>query len=191
MSILFISKIWRVCGMNIEKTNIEGAYIIQNNYIKDERGYFLRLFCNDELKKKGLDFEVKQSNMSYSAKKGTLRGMHYQMPPYAEIKVFRCIKGAVFDAIADIRKDSPTYGKHFTVELSEENGKMIYIPPYVAHGIQTLEDDSMVVYFVSELYVPNSLAYLRWDDKFFNIKWPKCENRIMSEKDRNIPDFKG
>ena len=176
--------------MNIEKTNIEGAYIIQNNYIEDERGYFLRLFCNDELKKAGIDFEVKQSNMSYSAKKGTLRGMHYQMPPYAEIKVFRCIKGAVFDAIADIRKDSPTYGKYFTVELSEENGKMIYIPPYVAHGIQTLENDSMVVYFVSELYVPNSLAYLRWDDKFFNIKWPLCENRIMSEKDRNIPDFK-
>ena len=176
--------------MNILETNIDGAYIIQNNYIKDERGYFLRLFCNDELKKKGLDFEVKQSNMSYSAKKGTLRGMHYQMPPYAEIKVFRCIKGAVFDAIADIRKDSPTYGKYFTVELSEENGKMIYIPPYVAHGIQTIEDDSMVVYFVSELYVPNSLAYLRWDDKFFNIKWPQCKNRIMSEKDRNIPDFK-
>ena len=190
MSIPSLSKIWRVCGMNIEKTNIEGAYIIQNNYIEDERGYFLRLFCNDELKKAGIDFEVKQSNMSYSAKKGTLRGMHYQMPPYAEIKVFRCIKGAVFDAIADIRKDSPTYGKYFTVELSEENGKMIYIPPYVAHGIQTLENDSMVVYFVSELYVPNSLAYLRWDDPFFNIKWPKCENRIMSEKDKNIPDFK-
>ena len=191
MSILFISKIWGVCGMNIEKTNIEGAYIIQNNYIEDERGYFLRLFCNDELKKVGIDFEVKQSNMSYSAKKGTLRGMHYQVEPYGEIKVVRCIKGAVFDAIADIRKDSPTYGKHFTVELSEENGKMIYIPPYVAHEIQTLENDSMVVYFVSELYVPNSLAYLRWDDKFFNIKWPKCKNRIMSVKDRNIPDFKG
>ena len=191
MSILFISKIWRVCGMNIEKTNIEGAYIIQNNYIEDERGYFLRLFCNDELKKVGIDFEVKQSNMSYSAKKGTLRGMHYQVEPYGEIKVVRCIKGAVFDAIADIRKDSPTYGKHFTVELSEENGKMIYIPPYVAHGIQTLEDDSMICYFVGASFIPNAYGYLRWNDNFFNIKWPKCENRIMSEKDRNIPDFKG
>ena len=176
--------------MNIEKTNIEGAYIIQNNYIEDERGYFLRLFCNDELKKVGIDFEVKQSNMSYSAKKGTLRGMHYQVEPYGEIKVVRCIKGAVFDAIADIRKDSPTYGKHFTVELSEENGKMIYIPPYVAHGIQTLEDDSMICYFVGASFIPNAYGYLRWDDKFFNIKWPKCENRIMSEKDKNIPDFK-
>ena len=176
--------------MNIEKTNIEGAYIIQNNYIEDERGYFLRLFCNDELKKKGLDFEVKQSNMSYSAKKGTLRGMHYQVEPYAEIKVVRCIKGAVFDAIADIRKDSPTYGKYFTVELSEENGKMIYIPPYVAHGIQTLKDDSMICYFVGASFVPNAYGYLRFDDPFFNIKWPSCENRIMSEKDKNIPDFK-
>ena len=176
--------------MNIEKTNIEGAYIIQNNYIEDERGYFLRLFCNDELKKVGIDFEVKQSNMSYSAKKGTLRGMHYQVEPYGEIKVVRCIKGAVFDAIADIRKDSPTYGKYFTVELSEENGKMIYIPPYVAHGIQTLEDNSMICYFVGASFIPNAYGYLRWDDKLFNIKWPKCENRIMSEKDKNIPDFK-
>ena len=176
--------------MKIDKTNIEGAYIIQNNYIEDERGYFLRLFCNDELKKVGIDFEVKQSNMSYSAKKGTLRGMHYQVEPYGEIKVVRCIKGAVFDAIADIRKDSPTYGKHFTVELSEENGKMIYIPPYVAHGFQTLEDDSMVSYFLSSAFMPDAYGYLRWDDKLFNIKWPKCKNRIMSEKDRNIPDFK-
>ena len=176
--------------MKIDKTNIEGAYIIQNNYIEDERGYFLRLFCNDELKKAGIDFEVKQSNMSYSAKKGTLRGMHYQAEPYGEIKVVRCIKGAVFDAIADIRKDSPTYGKHFTVELSEENGKMIYIPPYVAHGFQTLEDDSMVSYFLSSAFMPDAYGYLRWDDKLFNIKWPKCKNRIMSEKDKNIPDFK-
>ncbi len=176
--------------MNIEKTNIEGAYIIQNNYIEDERGYFLRLFCNDELKKKGLDFEVKQSNMSYSAKKGTLRGMHYQVEPYAEIKVVRCIKGAVFDAIADIRKDSPTYGKYFTVELSEENGKMLYIPPYVAHGFQTLEDDSIVSYFLSSAFISEAYGYLRFDDPFFDIKWPSCENRIMSEKDKNIPDFK-
>ena len=176
--------------MKIEKTNIEGAYIIQNSYIEDERGYFLRLFCNDELKKEGLDFEIRQSNMSYSAKKGTLRGMHYQKEPFAEIKVVRCIKGAIFDAIADTRKDSPTYGKHFTIELSEKNGKMIYIPPYVAHGIQTLENDSIICYFVGASFVPNAYGYLRWDDPFFNIKWPECENRIMSETDKNIPDFK-
>ncbi|ACN85132.1 dTDP-4-dehydrorhamnose 3,5-epimerase [Brachyspira hyodysenteriae] len=175
--------------MTIEKTNIEGAYIIQNNYIEDERGYFLRLFCNDELKKSGIDFEVKQSNMSYSAKKGTLRGMHYQIAPYAEIKVVRCIKGKVFDAIADIRKDSPTFGQHFTVELSEENGKMIYIPPYVAHGIETLEDHSMICYFVGASFVPNAYGYLRWNDPFFNIDWPIKDNLIMSEKDKSIPDF--
>ena len=191
MSILFISKIWRVCGMNILETNIDGAYIIQNSYIKDERGYFLRVFCNKELKKYNLNFNLVQANINYNKKKGTLRGMHYQMKPYAEIKLVRCIKGAIFDAIADIRKDSPTYGKHFTVELSEENGKMIYIPPYVAHGFQTLENDSMVSYFLSSAFMPDAYGYLRWDDKLFNIKWPPCKNRIMSEKDRNIPDFKG
>ena len=175
--------------MNIEKTNIEGAYLLQNKYIEDERGYFLRLFCNDELKKQGLDFEVKQANTSYSAKIGTLRGMHYQIAPYAEIKVVRCIKGKIFDVIADVRKGSPTYGNHFSVELSEENGKMLYIPPYVAHGFQTLEDNTMICYFVSAFFVPDAYGYLRWDDPSFNIKWPECKNRIMSEKDKNIPDF--
>ena len=176
--------------MNIEKTNIEGAYIIQNNYIEDERGYFLRIFCNEELKKYNLNFNLVQANINYNKKKGTLRGMHYQVEPYAEIKVVRCIKGKIFDAIADIRKDSPTYGKYFTVELSEENGKMLYIPPYVAHGFQTLEDDSIVSYFLSSAFIPEAYGYLRFDDPFFDIKWPSCENRIMSEKDKNIPDFK-
>ena len=190
MSIPSLSKIWRVCGMNILETNINGAYIIQNSYIEDERGYFLRVFCNEELKKYDLNFNLVQSNINYNKKKGTLRGMHYQVEPYAEIKAVRCIKGKIFDAIADIRKNSPTYGKYFTVELSEENGKMLYIPPYVAHGFQTLEDDSIVSYFLSSAFMPEAYGYLRFDDKFFNIEWPSCENRIMSDKDRNIPDFK-
>lgn len=176
--------------MKIEKTNIEGAYLITNSYFEDERGYFLRLFCNDTLKKEGIDFEVKQSNMSYSKKKGTLRGMHYQLPPYAEIKVVRCIRGRVFDAIADIRKDSPTYGQTFTIELSEDNGKMIYIPPYVAHGIQTLEDDACICYFVGASFVPDAYGYLRYNDPSFNINWPIKENIIISDKDKDIPDFK-
>ena len=97
--------------------------------------------------------------------------------------------GKIFDVIADVRKDSPTYGKHFSVELSEENGKMLYIPPYVAHGFQTLEDNSMICYFVSAFFVLDAYGYLRWDDPSFNIKWPECKNRIISEKDKNIPDF--
>ena len=117
--------------------------------------------------------------------------MHYQKEPYAEIKVVRCIKGSIFDVVADIRKDSVSYGKYFSVELSEENGKMMYIPPYVAHGFQTLEDNSIVSYFLSSAFIPDAYGYLRWDDPFFNIKWPECENRIMSETDKNIPDFKG
>ena len=176
--------------MKIEKTNIEGAYLITNNYIQDDRGYFLRLFCNDELKKEGIDFEVKQSNMSYSGKKGTIRGMHYQLPPYAEIKVVRCIRGRIFDAIADIRKNSPTYGQTFTVELTEDNGRMIYIPPYVAHGIQTLEDNSCICYFVGASFVPDAYGYLRYNDPSFNIDWPIKDNIIISDKDRDIPNFK-
>ena len=175
--------------MNIEKTNIEGVYIIQNNYIEDDRGYFLRIFCNEELKKYNLNFNLVQSNINYNKKKGILRGMHYQKEPFAEIKVVRCIKGSIFDVVADIRKDSVSYGKYFSVELSEENGKMMYIPPYVAHGFQTLEDNSIVSYFLSSAFIPDAYGYLRWDDPFFNIKWPECENRIMSEKDRNIPYF--
>lgn len=115
--------------------------------------------------------------------------MHYQKEPYPEIKVVRCIKGCIFDVIADIRKDSPTYGKFFTVELNEDNGKMIYIPPYVAHGIQTLEDNSMICYFVGASFVPNAYGYLRWNDPAFNIPWPIKDNLIISEKDKNIPDF--
>ncbi|WP_300712349.1 dTDP-4-dehydrorhamnose 3,5-epimerase [uncultured Brachyspira sp.] len=175
--------------MTIEKTNIDGAYIIQNNYIEDERGYFLRLFCNDELKKHNLDFEIKQSSISYNNKKYTVRGMHYQTAPYGEIKVVRCIKGRVFDAIADIRKDSPTYGRHFTVELSEDNGKMIYIPPYAAHGFQTLEDNTIVCYFMGTSFVPDASSGFHWEDPFFNIDWPFKKNIIISEKDKNMHNF--
>ncbi|MDA1470437.1 dTDP-4-dehydrorhamnose 3,5-epimerase family protein [Brachyspira hyodysenteriae] len=173
--------------MTIEKTNIEGAYIIQNNYIEDERGYFFKTFCNDELKKSGIDFEVKQSNMSYSAKRNIKRDALSDCS-LCRNKSCKMYKGKVFDAIADIRKDSPTFGQHFTVELSEENGKMIYIPPYVAHGIETLEDHSMICYFVGASFVPNAYGYLRWNDPF-NIDWPIKDNLIMSEKDKSIPDF--
>ena len=175
--------------MIVNNINIEGAYILENHYIEDNRGYFLRMFDNKELEKYNLNFNLVQSNINYNKKAGTLRGMHYQKEPYPEIKIVRCLKGRIFDVIADIRKDSPTYGKYCSVELSEENGKMIYIPPYVAHGFQTLENDSVVAYFLSNYFVENAYGYLRWNDPSFNIKWPECENRIISEKDKNIPDF--
>ncbi|MEI0532270.1 dTDP-4-dehydrorhamnose 3,5-epimerase family protein [Brachyspira pilosicoli] len=175
--------------MFIEKTNIDEAYIIQNNYIEDERGYFLRLFCNDELKKLGIDFEVKQSSLSYNKQKYTIRGMHYQKFPYAEIKVVRCLKGKIFDVIADIRKDSPTFGQYYSVELSENNCKMLYIPPYVAHGFQTLEDNTMVCYFMGASFVAEASSGFNWLDPFFNIRWPNLENVIISDKDKNMSLF--
>ena len=175
--------------MILQNIFIKDAYMLQNNYIKDERGYFLRMFDNKELEKYNLNFNLIQSNINYNEKVGTLRGMHYQKYPYPEIKIVRCLKGKIFDVIADVRKDSPTYGKYFSVELSEENGKMLYIPPYVAHGFQTLEKNTVVAYFLSTYFVPEAYGYLRWNDPSFNIKWPECENRIISEKDKNIPDF--
>lgn len=175
--------------MIIEKINIESAYLLQNNYIEDERGYFLRIFDNKELEKYNLNFNLIHSNINYNKKAGTLRGMHYQKNPYSEIKIVRCLKGKIFDVILDIRKDSSTYGQKFTIELSEENGKMLYIPPYVAHGFQTLEDDTIVSYFLSHEFVPEAYGHIRFDDHSFNIDWPIKNNIIISDKDKNIPDF--
>lgn len=175
--------------MNIYKVNIEGAYLLQNNYIEDERGYFFRIFDNKELEKHNLNFNIVHSNINYNKKVGTLRGMHYQKEPYPETKIVRCLKGKIFDVIIDIRKDSPTYKQYYTVELSEDNGKMIYIPPYVAHGFQTLEDNVIVSYFLSHEFIPEAYGHIRYNDPAFNIPWPINDNLIISDKDKNIPDF--
>ncbi len=175
--------------MLIDKTIINGSFILSNNYIEDERGYFLRTFDNKELEKYNLNFNLIQSNISFNKFKGIIRGLHYQKEPYPEIKIVRCLKGRIFDVIVDIRKDSPTYGKVFTVELSEDNGKMIYIPPYVAHGFQTLKDDSIVSYFLSSEFIPEAYGHIRYNDPYFNIDWPNKDNIIISEKDKNAPYF--
>lgn len=175
--------------MTIEKTNIEGLYLLKNNSFEDERGYFLRIFCNDTLKKYHLDFNIKQSSISYNNKKYTVRGMHYQNYPYGEIKLVRCIKGKIFDVIADIRKDSPTFGEKFNIELYENDGKMIYISPYLAHGFQTLEDNTIVCYFMDTSFVPEASIGFNWEDSFFNISWPFKYNITISEKDKNMPNF--
>ena len=175
--------------MNIYDSAIEGAYILENNYIEDERGYFLRVFDNKELEKYNLNFNLIHSNINYNKKAGTIRGMHYQKEPYAEIKVVRCLKGRIYDVVIDIRKSSSTYGKKFTIELSEENGKMVYIPPYVAHGFQTLEDNTVVSYFLSSEFVPEAYGHINYKDPYFNIEWPYNGNIIISDKDKNAPYF--
>lgn len=175
--------------MIFRETDLKGAYIVDLETNIDERGYFARAWCKKEFSQLGLETNIVQCNLSYNNIKGTLRGMHYQSEPYGETKFVRCVKGALYDVIIDVRKDSKTYGKWIGVELSEKNGRGLYIPVGFAHGFQTLEDNTLMIYQVSEFYTPGYEKGIRWDDPFFNIKWPETEHRIISEKDRNWKNF--
>jgi len=175
--------------MIFKKTKIKGLYIIEPELKIDERGYFARIFCKNEFKKIGFDFKIVQINRSLTKKRGTIRGLHFQKPPKSEDKIVVCLKGKIFDVALDLRKNSPTFGKWFSVELSEENKKMFLIPKGFAHGFQTLTDNCEILYFVSEFYFPKYEGGVRWNDPFFNIKWP-LKPTIISEKDKNWPLFK-
>lgn len=175
--------------MIFKQTRLKGAYIIKIETIKDERGFFARTWCEEEFKKFDLNTRLAQCNISFNKKKGTLRGMHYQLPPYEETKLVRCIKGSIYDVIIDIRPDSSTFMQYITVELTEKNRKMLYIPEGFAHGFQTLEDNTEVFYQMSEFYHPEYARGIRWDDPAFNIKWPK-EPEVLGQKDKNWERFK-
>lgn len=168
---------------------MEGLYIIEPELKIDERGYFARIFCRKELAKIGLNFEIVQMNRSLTEKKGTIRGMHFQKPPKVEDKIIQCLKGVIYDVAIDLRKNSLTFGQWMAVELSEENKKMFFIPKGFAHGFQTLTDNCTISYFMSEFYSPKYEGGVRWNDPFFNIKWP-IKNPILSEKDKNWPLIK-
>ena len=150
---------------------------------KDERGSFARQFCKKELASAGIDFDIKQCNLSKNYKAGVLRGMHYQKEPYPEIKMVSCFQGSIYDVLADIRPSSPTYLQWEATELSAENGKMLYIPSGVAHGFQTLEDNSVVYYQLGEFFMPDYYSGVRYNDPKLNIKWPECSDRIINERD--------
>lgn len=171
-----------------EKTELPGAYIIELEMLKDERGWFARTFCRKEFSGHGLNPDITQCSTSLNKKKGTLRGMHYQSQPYEEAKLVRCTQGAIHDIIADLRPSSPTFKKWTAVELSEENKKMIYIPEGFAHGFQTLTDNVEVFYQMSQFYSPDHARGFRWNDPSFNINWP-LDFRIISPKDQSYPDF--
>jgi len=175
--------------MKFKETKIEGLYIIEPELKIDERGYFARIFCKNEFKKIGFDFNIVQINRSLTKKRGTIRGLHFQKPPKSEDKIVVCLKGKIFDVALDLRKNSLTFGKWVGVELSEGNKKIFLIPKGFAHGFQTLTDDCEILYFMSEFYSPKYEGGIRWDDPFFNIKWP-IKNPILSEKDKNWPLFK-
>ena len=175
--------------MKFKETKLKGAYIISLEPLTDERGFFARSFCQEEFEKHGLNLRIVQCDISYNKKRGTLRGMHYQAAPYVEAKLVSCVRGLMYDVITDLRPASPTYRKWFAVELSAENYEMLYIPEGFAHGFQTLEDDTVVYYQMSEFYHPECARGVRWDDPAFGIKWP-IEPKIISDKDKNLPDSK-
>jgi dTDP-4-dehydrorhamnose 3,5-epimerase len=174
--------------MIFTETPLKGAFLIELEKKGDERGFFARFFCKDEFADFGLFKEFKQVNNSFSALKGTLRGLHYQLMPSTEVKILRCISGAIFDVILDLRPDSPDYGRWFGRELSSDNRLMIYVPRGFAHGFMTLTNNTEVLYFASENYSPELEKGIRYNDSHFTIKWPN-EPVEISHKDANWPDF--
>jgi len=177
--------------LTFEEIWLPGAYVIDLERREDERGFFARTFCADEFGDRGLATGLVQANMSWNPKQGTLRGMHFQHAPHAEVKVVRATRGAIYDVIIDLREDSPTYKRWFGIELTEENRTALYVPERFAHGFQTLAPDTEVHYLVTEYYTPEAEGGVRWDDTAFAIEWPDPEHAILSPKDRAWPDFTG
>ena len=175
--------------MKFSETRLQGAYIINIEPLEDERGFFARSFCQEEFEKYGLNPRIVQCNVSYNTKRGTLRGMHYQIKPYEEAKVVSCTKGAIYDVIIDLRSDSPTYCQWFAVELSAENYKMLYVAEGFAHGFQTLQENTIVFYQMSEFYHPECAQGIRYNDPTFEITWP-LSKPIISKKDDSYDDYK-
>lgn len=176
--------------MLFAETALPGVWLITPERRADVRGFFARTWCEREFAAVGIHARWVQSSISFNKTRGTLRGMHYQRPPHAEAKLIRCTMGRILDVVVDLRADSPAFKRHVAVELSAMNREMIYVPHGVAHGFQTLEDDTEVCYLMSEFYAPGSEAGVRWNDPAFGIAWPEPDP-ILSERDRQYPDFDG
>lgn len=174
--------------MIFRELEIPGVYLVEPVRHADVRGFFARTWCREELEERGLDPGLAQRNISHNELKGTVRGMHWQAEPWPESKLVRCTSGAVWDVALDLRRDSPTYRRHVGVELTRENRHALYIPAGVAHGFQSLEDDSEVFYQMSELFYPEAARGVRWDDPAFSIEWP-LPVAMLSQKDRSWPDW--
>lgn len=170
-----------------EQLAVDGAFLIKPERRIDERGYFARVWCQQVLHDRGLVNHIEQINTGYSPKAGTLRGMHYQLPPHAEVKIARCTRGSAFDVVVDLREGSKSYGKWAGVWLSADDGALVYVPEGCAHGYLTLEDDTELVYMTSAAYAPASARGVRHDDTAFGIEWPSPA-RVISEADLRWPD---
>jgi dTDP-4-dehydrorhamnose 3,5-epimerase len=174
--------------MIFTETPLLGAYLIDLEKRGDDRGFFARAFCVREFAGQKLATTMTQANNSLSTEKGTLRGMHYQLAPKAETKVVRCIRGALYDVILDLRSGSPTFGQSFGADLTAENRRMMYVPKGFAHGFITLADDTEAYYLVDEFYAPECERGIRWNDSRFSIRWP-VQPVVISEKDQHYGDF--
>ena len=175
--------------MVFSETELKGAWLLEPEPAVDERGSFTRVFCREMFRESGLAFEFVQNSISENFKRATLRGMHYQVEPAAEVKLVQCLRGALYDVIVDLRTGSETYCQWYGVELSAVNRRILYVPQGFAHGFQTLVDDTAVYYMISEAYAPQYARGVRWNDPAFGIKWPLSEP-VISDKDRLLPDYK-
>ena len=175
--------------MRFIETELSGAWLIEPDLISDERGFFARTYCRNEFADKGLNPNLAQCNISFNKLRGTLRGMHFQKAPYAEAKLVRCTQGSIYDVIVDLRHDSQTFTEWFGIELTAENRKALYVPEGFAHGFLTLQDDTEVLYQMSEFFHAEGAAGVRWDDPLFSISWPGAV-KVISERDRDYPLFK-
>ena len=175
--------------MIFEETRLKGAYMVDPELRKDSRGFFARTWCVNEFEEHGLNPRLVQCNISFNQKKGTMRGMHYQVAPYEEAKLVRCTMGSICDVIVDLRPGSPTFREHVAVTLSAANRKMLYIPEKFGHGFVTLENDTEVFYQMSEFYSQESARGFRWNDPQFGIRLP-VEVTVISERDATYPDFR-
>jgi dTDP-4-dehydrorhamnose 3,5-epimerase len=170
------------------ETPLPGSWVVQCEPIQDDRGAFARTFAVEEFERQGMNPSVQQCSVSFNPRRGTLRGLHYQADPHGECKLIRCTRGAIFDVLVDIRPESPFYCRWFGVELTPDNGKLLYAPSGVAHGLLTLADTTEIAYQMSAPHVPSAARGLRWNDPAFGVDWP-AEVSVISERDRTYPDF--
>lgn len=174
--------------MIFTETYLPGAFVIDIQRLEDERGFFARTWCQREYEEHGLNSNLAQCSISFNKRKGTLRGMHYQMAPFAEAKLVRCTRGAIYDVIIDLRRESLTYMQHFGLVLTPESRTMLYVPEGFAHGLLTLADDTEVLYQITEFFAPDHARGFRWNDPAFAIQWPETV-QVISERDESYPDF--
>ncbi len=175
--------------MKFVETKLQGVVLVDIDCLQDERGFFARTVCSKEFAAHGLSAAFVQSSVSYNRAQGTLRGMHYQRAPYEEKKIVRCVRGAIYDVVLDLRPQSPTFRKWIAVELNEDNARAVYIPEGCAHGFQTLTNDTVILYQMTAFFDASSAAGVRWDDPVFGISWPDIKVRVIADKDRQYPDF--